>query len=238
MSIAKRAAGRRAAELIKDLCRDGCLMGIGTGSTVKHFIEAADELGYLKRSIIVVSSIDTALTLRNRGIRNVESGICPSETLDIYIDGADEVDYELRMIKGRGAALLREKILATNSKYRIYVVDESKIVDILGSKKPVPIEVVVFALLSVIKELNTLGYRAKIREGVSKDGPVVTDNGNVIIDVYTGPMNRPEEVHRELKLITGVIETGIFIDLADIVVIGRSDGSTKELRKSRVPKSS
>ena len=231
MSTAKRVAGKRAAELVKDLCRDGCLMGIGSGSTVKYFIEAADELGYLKRSIIVVSSIDTALTLRNRSIKNIESGICPSETLDVYIDGADEVDYKLRMIKGRGAALLREKVLASNSKYRIYVVDESKIVDVLGSKKPVPIEVITFALLPVIKKLNTLGYRAKIREGVNKDGPVITDNGNIIIDVYTGPMNNPEETHRRLKLITGVIETGIFIDLADTIVIGRSDGSIKELRK-------
>ena len=215
-----------------DVCRDGCLIGIGTGSTIKYFIEEANNLNYLKKSLIVTTSIDTALTLRMMGINNVESGMCISEALDVYVDGADEVDPKLRMIKGRGAALLREKVLATNSKYRVYVVDESKIVKILGTKKPVPIEVIPFAILPVMRSIESMGYRVELRVGSGKDGPVISDNGNVIMDIYTGPMNNPEDVHRALKLIVGVVETGIFIDLVDEVIVGSENGEVKILRRS------
>ncbi len=140
--------------------------------------------------------------------------------LDIAIDGADQVDKELDMIKGMGGALTREKIVASASKINIIVVDKTKLTKNLGINQPVPVEVLPFALSVVTTKLRKLGSKPVLREAKRKLGPVVTDNGNFILDVSFGPIDNPKELNQTLKTIPGIVETGLFVDMADIVYVG------------------
>jgi ribose 5-phosphate isomerase A len=153
-------------------------------------------------------------------------------TLDITIDGADQVDKELNLIKGMGGALTREKIIASASKENIVVVDESKKVRKLGEKDhPVPTEVLPIALPVIMGQLKKMDGHPMLREGKGKVGPVVTDNGNFILDVRFGPIRDASDLARNLKMIPGVIETGLFIDMTSIVYVGKSSGVEKLERK-------
>ncbi len=151
--------------------------------------------------------------------------------IDLAIDGADQVDRELNLIKGAGGALTREKIVASAAKEFVIVADETKLVERLGTDHSIPIEVLPFAFPTVIAKMRELGGKPVLREGRGKVGPLITDNGNFVVDVDFGPVDDAEKLDLQLKLISGVIETGLFIEMADVVYLGKQDGVLKLTRK-------
>jgi ribose 5-phosphate isomerase A len=225
VSWREEAKKRVALEAVKHV-KDGFVVGLGSGSTAAYMIQ---ELGRLIRQeglhVMGVPSSSQAFSLA------VSSGV-PVTTLDehpvleLAIDGADEVDKSLDMIKGGGGALTREKIVASAAKQVVIVADETKLVETLGAFK-VPVEVLPFALATASEGIENLGGKPLLRESKGKVGAVVTDNGNYIVDVDFGAIKNAEELNQQLKLIPGVIETGLFIGLADIVYLGKEDGIVK-----------
>ena len=219
-----------AAKKALDYVVDAEIIGVGTGSTVEKFI---DLLGGMKerfsKKLFVASSIDTMIKLRKYGFNVLHTAVVSD--IDVYVDGADEVDKELNMIKGGGAALTMEKLLTFFSRKRIFIVDYTKLVNKLCEKHPIPIDVLPEAVSMVYGYLVKKNYNPVIRYPLKgKYGPVVSDVRGVIIDIKpTSPFN-PIELERELKSIPGVIETGLFIGLADIVIIGYED-KVEELTK-------
>lgn len=202
-AAAKRAAGCKAAEMVTD----GMVVGLGTGSTVYYMIERLGERvkGGLKVSGIPTSH-QTAMRAREAGIPLTTLDDNP--LIDIAIDGADEVDPALRLIKGRGAAHLREKCVADAALQFVVVVDEEKMVKKLATA--VPVEVLPFAITPVIARLTSLGCRPVIRDAVKKDGPVITDNGNFIVDCTFPEIRNPEHLEAAIAAIPGVVESGLF----------------------------
>jgi len=198
------------------------VIGVGTGSTVEKFIEVlSSRREELRDKLFVASSIDTMVKLKRAGFKVLHTSTI--EQIDVYIDGADEVDRELNMIKGGGAALTMEKLLTFFSRKRVFIVDYTKLVKNLCEKHPIPIDVLPEAVLMVYNYLDSRGYNPVIRYSVrGKYGPVVSDVGGVIIDIKPRLFN-PAELERELKSIPGVIETGLFIGLADRVIVGYED---------------
>jgi ribose 5-phosphate isomerase A len=161
----------------------------------------------------------------------IEYGI-PLTNLDSYpellltVDGADEVDKKLNLTKGGGGALFQEKIVASACKKLIIIVDESKLVDKLATKFEIPCEVFPFSLGLVRRKINEMGITPTVRQAQNKMGPVVTDNGNFILDLkFSEPIENPAKVAVDLKMIPGVIETGLFVNMADEVHVGTEDGS-------------
>ncbi|MEM4970007.1 MAG: ribose 5-phosphate isomerase A [Sulfolobales archaeon] len=225
---ARRSVSIYAADLIEHCI--GCTIAVGSGSTVKIFIDELVKRGIITRFRYVSTSFDTTLYLRKSGARDIETGICPGD-IDIYIDSADEIDPRLNLLKGGGGALFREKIAMLSSNRRIIIADETKLVDKLGSTRAVPLEVEVYAINYVMREIERLGYRASYREAEGKLGPLISDNGNILIDVYTGPMEDPISIDRLLKNIEGVITTGIFPYMGYEVVIGRLNGAVEVLKR-------
>jgi len=225
----REEAKRRAALAAVQHVKDGFVVGLGSGSTAAYVIE---EIGRLIReeglNIMGVPSSSQAMMVA------VQSGV-PLTTLDEHpvidldIDGADEVDGKLDMIKGGGGALTREKIVAQAAKQVVIVADETKLVEKLGAFK-VPVEVLPFALATATAEIKKLGGNSFLRESKGKVGAVVTDNGNYILDVDFGLISDAEGLNRRLKLVPGVIETGLFIGLADVVYLAKADGII-ELKK-------
>ena len=204
LNTAKRAAGYRAAEMAEN----GMVVGLGTGSTVYYTIERLAER--IRDGLTITgipTSFQTALRARDAGIPLTT--LDDSPVIDIAIDGADEVDPRLRLIKGRGAAHLREKCVAAAAKLFVVVVDEQKVVKKLGAAA-VPVEVLPFAIIPVMAELRRLGCVPVIREAVKKDGPVITDNGNFIVDCKFAEIKNPEKLEAALAAIPGVIESGLF----------------------------
>ena len=209
----REAEKRLAAQQAITYVEDRSIVGVGTGSTVAHFI---DELGKIKHRIdAAVSSSDksTAL-LQQLGIRVVD--LNSAGELALYVDGADECDAHKRLIKGGGAALTREKIIAAASKQFVCMIDASKRVDLLG-RFPLPIEVIPMARSYVAREIVKRGGQPVWRDGV------VTDNGNVVLDVHGWQISDPVALERELNQITGVVCVGLFAQRpADVVLIGDS----------------
>lgn len=231
VTYARRLASEYAWNIVVDLCRDGCALGIGTGSTVKLFIDLSTKdhsrLKTLQRSCIVVSSVDTALALNRLECKCIDSGI-PLRDIDVYVDSCDEFDARICMIKGGGGAMLREKVLASISKKRIYILDEDKVSEKIGSKKPVPIEVVPYAYHLVSTELSSRGIEFTLRYSNTRYGPTLTDNGNLILDLKTGPLSDPEAFDQFLSAIPGVVVTGIFLRKhIDLVIVGYRNGDVK-----------
>ncbi|MBI0583349.1 MAG: ribose-5-phosphate isomerase RpiA [Methanomassiliicoccus sp.] len=218
MSSAKLQAARKAVELVKD----GMVLGLGTGSTTRL---AVDEIGKLVnegyRLVGIPTSVETERQAIALGIPLTT--LDQVEAIDLTIDGADEVDPRFRLIKGLGGALLREKIVAYYSRQEVIIVDESKIVDVLGVKTPLPVEVVRFSHLRTRKKLEELGCTAVLRGGGE---PFITDNGNHIYDCKFSSVTDPERLDRELAAIPGVVENGLFIGLATCVVVGREKGAS------------
>ncbi len=218
----KKLVGVAAAQLVQP----GMVCGIGTGSTVTFLIE---ELGRRVREeklrfTGVATSFQSRLLCKQYGIPVLEIQDCAE--LDLAIDGADEVDPEFNAIKGGGAAHTREKVVAAMAKQFVIIIDESKQVPRVGQAFPVPVEVIPSALQFVTARIKALGGHSELRLGVKKDGPVITDNGQFVIDVRfaTGTDLRP--IDQELHRIPGVIETGLFYDLAQKVLVGRNEGLT------------
>lgn len=211
------AMKKQAAEAALAYVQEGSIVGVGSGSTVNCFIEA---LGTIKHKIkgAVAASKNSERLLQTQGIEVFSANEVVS--LDIYVDGADEINPQKMMIKGGGAALTREKIVAALSKTFICIVDESKQVDVLGSTFPLPVEVIPMARSQVGRKLVELGGFPVYREGV------VTDNGNVIIDVANFPILEPMKIEQTLNNVAGVVTNGIFaMRGADIVVVGTPNGA-------------
>ena len=209
----KKIAAQAALQFVKP----DMIVGVGSGSTVNCFIEA---LGTLKDQIkgAVAASKNSEALLREQGIEVFSTNDVSS--LDIYVDGADEINPQKMMTKGGGAALTREKIVAALAKNFICIVDSSKQVDVLGSTFPLPIEVIPMARSQVARKLVTLGGAPEYREGV------VTDNGNIILDVHNFAIMNPVEMEKELNNIAGVVTNGVFaLRPADTVIIGTPDGA-------------
>jgi ribose 5-phosphate isomerase A len=226
---AKLNAARFAAELIAKRIDSIERLGVGTGSTVRLIIEylLSDNkiVEKIKRLKLYVSSLDTLLALRRYGLEPYT--YLPGETIDLYFDGADEVvlTEKCPLVKGRGAALTREKILAFNSKHTIIVVDESKVSPRLGHlNKPLPIEVIPVAAEPVLSYLKSKGMRAEIRNACQcRDGPALSDNYGVVIDTWPWELENVEKIVAELKNVPGVIEHGLFIGLVDEIVVGETN---------------
>jgi ribose 5-phosphate isomerase A len=151
--------------------------------------------------------------------------------LDLNIDGADQIDRDLNMIKGMGGALAREKIVASASKQNVIVADKTKLVRKLGMNHPIPVEVLPFALATVSSKIQNIGGKPVLRAGDGKVGPVVTDNGNFILDVWMKSIKDLGELDIRLKSIPGVVETGLFIGIADIVYVGTLNNVERLLKK-------
>ncbi|MEM3616819.1 MAG: ribose-5-phosphate isomerase RpiA [Candidatus Bathyarchaeia archaeon] len=222
--VLERAKRNAAMEAVKHV-KDGFIVGLGSGSTAAYAIV---EIGKrIKREELRVLGIPTSHQAFLLAVKNGIPVTTLEEhpTLDLTIDGADQVDEKLNLIKGMGGALTREKIVAHSSKKLIIVVDESKKVKALGEKNhPVPVEVLPFAIPLVMREIKSIGGKSLLRESAGKVGPVVTDNGNFVLDAYFGPLEKPKELERELKVIPGVVESGLFVGMANIVYVGKSTG--------------
>ena len=218
VEVAKLSAARACLKLVED----AGIIGVGTGTTVEKFIALLSEREVFRSKLYVPSSLDTAAKLAAKGFRVLH----PSSTtgVDVYVDGADEVDPSLNMIKGGGAALTMEKILAFYAKRRVFIVDFTKLVEKLGSKHPVPVEVLPPALNMVMEFLRSRGFKVRPRSsGKGKVGPVISDLGGVVVDVETGPIENPVELENVFRSMPGVVETGLFLGLADAVVVGWPD---------------
>ncbi len=235
---ARRAAIARVIELITELCRDGgCIVGMGTGSTVAQLIEEVvkkDLLNLLRRSLVACSSSDTLLRLSRYGVPCMDVlSILSYDRLDVYVDSADEVDERCFMIKGGGGALLKEKILTELARTRLFIVDHLKLSPLIGSRSKLPVEIVPCAYPLVAKKLRNLGINFELRMSLKRRGPVITDCGNYLLDVETGPMEDPSSIERGLKSITGVIETGLFHPHhVTEIIIGLKNGEVRVLRPS------
>jgi ribose 5-phosphate isomerase A len=218
----KEAAGRAAAELV----RDGDIVGLGTGSTAYFAVVALGERVKAGLKITgIPTSVQTAELARAVGIPLTTLDEHPE--IDITIDGADEVDPKLNLIKGGGGALLREKVVASVTKKMVVVADSTKMVPALG-KFPLPVEVIPFARTVVEKKIVALGATPKLRTK-SDGGPFLTDNGNQILDCSFGTIADPAALSRELNGLPGVVEHGLFIGLAKLALVGRGN-RVEELR--------
>ncbi|MGB9854116.1 MAG: ribose-5-phosphate isomerase RpiA [Candidatus Bathyarchaeales archaeon] len=227
----EKAKKNAALEAIKHV-KDDSVIGLGSGSTVAYAVE---ELGKkIKLKDLRVKTVPTSYQAFMLAVKHriPTTTLDENPKLDLTIDGADQIDEKLNLIKGMGGALTREKIVASASKNLIVIADERKKAKILGENgQPLPIEVLPFALHPLTLKIKELGGKPQIREGVGKVGPVVTDNGNFIIDAYFGLIKNPAELERKIKAIPGVVETGLFVGMADIVYLGKHDKVEKLERK-------
>jgi ribose 5-phosphate isomerase A len=220
---------RQAAIAALDEIQSNMIVGLGTGSTASHFIR---ELGRRVHAGLNVLGIPTSEASRQLA---EEVGVSLTSLkehpeIDVTVDGADEVSPALDLIKGLGGALVREKIVAHASKRVIIVVDDSKMVTQLGTRAPIPVEVVPFAVDSVMLKLVRWKGSVKIRE---KNGrPFVSDNGNTILDWQHDAIYDPGGVETKLKSITGVVDSGIFSNVAAMVIVAGGSSIRKILRKS------
>jgi ribose 5-phosphate isomerase A len=219
---AKALVGKRAAEMVED----GMRVGLGTGTTSIMFIKALGERVKAGLKIRCVASSDSSTELgRSLGMDVVTLEDLPE--LDLYVDGADEVCVEpgagLYLIKGGGAALLREKIVTSASARFVCVVDESKIVEKLG-KFPLPVEIIKMARPVVEPRLAALGLNPKLRMKKDGSGPVLTDEHNWILDCAAGVIEDPEVTAAEIRSIVGVVEHGLFLGMAEIALVAGEAG--------------
>ncbi len=217
----KKITGYEAAKEVMD----GQIIGLGTGSTTHYFIE---KLGMrLKEEELDIMGIPTSYqSFFLAKDWNIPVTTLEEHDVDIAVDGADEVDPALNLIKGGGAAHTLEKIVDYSADRFIVIVDDSKMVKTLGAF-PVPVEVIPTASRIVSHILEDMGAATSIRMAERKDGPVITDNGNFVIDAEFGVLNDPEDLEIELNSIPGVVENGIFSGVVDQVFVGTSDGIEK-----------
>lgn len=227
----EEAKRKAAVEAVKHVA-DGFIVGLGSGSTAAYAIE---ELGKKIRNenlhvLGVPTSYQALILAVKHGIPMTTLDEHP--TLDLTIDGADQIDMELNLIKGMGGALAREKVVASASKELIIVADEGKKVNVLGEgDHPVPIEALPMAAPVIMEKIKKLGGKPFLREGTKKVGPVITDNGNIIIDAYFGTIRKPAELELKIKSLPGVVETGLFIGMAKTAYIGERSGVEKILKR-------
>ena len=215
------------------MAADGMLLGLGTGSTV-HFalIRLAERIRDERLRVRgVPTSLDTEEKARELGIPLVE--LADAQRIDLTIDGADEIDARFDMIKGGGGALLREKVVASITTTEVVVVGADKVVERLGRRFLLPVEVVPFARPMVVRALGELGAQPTVRLG-EQGKPFITDNQNEILDCrFPGGIEDAPELERRLKTIPGIVESGLFIGLADVLVIGHPNGEAEVRNRPR-----
>jgi ribose 5-phosphate isomerase A len=211
------------------LVREGDIVGLGTGSTAAYAVRF---LGERVRAGLKIRGIPTSIHTQElaAGLGIPLTTLDECQQIDITIDGADEVDSELRLIKGGGGALLREKIVASATRKFVIIADSSKQVAMLG-KFPVPVEVIKFAEALVAKKIAALGAAVTVR-GAAPGKPFITDEGNHILDCNFGQIADPPALARELEGMSGVVEHGLFIGMAAVALIGRGEGVI-EMRGSK-----
>ena len=217
VKLMKQEVGRIAADRVKS----GSIVGLGTGSTTAFAIQFLGERlksGELTDIKGVPTSFQASVLAKQYGIPLTT--LDEIDGIDIAIDGADEVDPQKNLIKGGGAAHTREKIVDGLANLFVVVVDSSKLVDRLGSTFPLPVEVLPMAVTPVTKALEALGGKPELRMGVKKDGPVITDQGNMVLDVTFEAIDNPVELEKAINNIPGVLENGLFVGVADVVLIG------------------
>ena len=224
----KQAAAERAVDFVES----GMVVGLGTGSTAIFATRRIGALlrdGTLRGVIGFPTSRATADEARRLGIPLLAEEL--PRTLDVTIDGADEVDPQLDLIKGGGGALLREKIVAEASRREVIVVDESKLSPVLGTRRALPVEVVPFGWRSQARFLEALGGRVLVRQD-AHGAPFRTDQGNLVLDCTFGPIARPAELAQRLGARAGIVEHGLFLGLAtDLIVAGAS--GVRHLQRQR-----
>ncbi|PFZ33462.1 ribose-5-phosphate isomerase RpiA [Bacillus wiedmannii] len=217
----KQLAGEYAANFVKD----GMKVGLGTGSTVYWLIQKLGER--VKEGLsfqAVPTSKETEVLAKQLNISLIS--LNDVQSLDLTIDGADEIDANLQLIKGGGGALLREKIVATSSKELIIIADESKLVTHLGTF-PLPVEIIPFSWKQTERKIQSLGCQTTLR--LKDNETFITDNNNMIIDcIFPHNISNPANLHTQLKMITGVVETGLFVNMTSKAIIGTKNG-IKEL---------
>ena len=222
---AREAAAREALKYV----RSGQVVGVGTGSTAMLFLRELHKSiisGAVSNVLLIPTSTETEIEIVRLGLANLLRYPWQVDRIDVAIDGADEVDGRKNLIKGGGAALTREKIIDYWAREFIVIVDETKVFDSIPSRHPIPIEVIPFAWSIVRTRLEELGGTAELRFGGGKRGPVVTDNGNYIIDYMPRSVTNIEDLERVIKEIPGVVEVGVFSGKkVSRVIIGRADGS-------------
>lgn len=214
----KKQAGTKAVDLI----HDHMIVGLGTGSTVRYMVEALGQKVQQENLQIigVVTSNATAKLAEKCGIRL--QSVDQVNHIDLTIDGADEISADFQGIKGGGAALLFEKIVATNSRRNVWIIDQSKMTDKLG-KFPLPVEVIPYGSQKIFQRFQRKNYRPTFR--LTADGQKKrTDSGNYIIDLHLDQIDQPHELAKQLKQQVGVVEQGLFLDLVNTIIIGTPNG--------------
>jgi ribose 5-phosphate isomerase A len=217
VKVMKQEVGKAAAALVKS----GTIVGLGTGSTTAYAIEYIGERlksGEIKDIVGVPTSFQAEVLAKKYGIPLTT--LDAIDHIDIAIDGADEVDPQKNLIKGGGAAHTREKVVDYLANQFVVVVDGGKMVDKLGSTFAVPVEVIPMAITPVMNAIAKMGGKAELRMGIKKAGPVITDQGNMVVDVRFDDIPDPANLEKTLNNIPGVLENGIFVNCADIVLIG------------------
>ena len=217
VKLMKQEVGRVAALRVKS----NSIVGLGTGSTSAYAIEyLGDRLksGELENIVGVPTSFQSEVLAKKFGIPLVT--LDAIDHIDIAIDGADEVDPQKNLIKGGGAAHTREKVVDSLAELFIVLVDSSKIVTELGSTFLLPVEVIPMALAPVTRALEKLGGQPELRMGIKKAGPVVTDQGNLVLDVKFNKIPNPAQLEQQINNIPGLLENGLFVGLADTILVG------------------
>lgn len=218
-NILKEKVGKQASELIKD----GQVVGLGTGSTTHHFIRFLGERVKEEQLDIlgIPTSFQSLILAREAGIKITT---LDEHDINIAVDGADEVSPSLDLIKGGGAAHTLEKLVDSSADEFVVIVDDSKMVDSLG-EFPVPLEIIPDSLRLVKNAVIEMGGVPVLRMGIQKDGPVITDNGNFVLDTKFDSIENPYELEIELNTIPGVLENGIFAGITDKVIVGKELGN-------------
>lgn len=217
VKLMKQEVGKAAAARV----RSGTIVGLGTGSTTAYALQYLGERlqsGELKDIKGIPTSFQAEVLAKQYGIPLTT--LDAVDHIDIAIDGADEVDPQKNLIKGGGAAHTREKIVDALAEQFIVVVDSSKLVDKLGSTFLLPVEVIPMAITPVMRAIEKLGGKPELRMGVKKAGPVITDQGNMVIDVKFDSIDDPATLEKTLNNIPGVLENGLFVGVTDIVLVG------------------
>jgi ribose 5-phosphate isomerase A len=215
--VMKQEVGKAAAARVKS----NSIVGLGTGSTTAYAIEYLGERlknGEISNIVGVPTSFQAEVLAKKYGIPLTT--LDAIDRIDVAIDGADEVDPQKNLIKGGGAAHTREKVVDALAAEFIVVVDSGKLVDKLGSTFLLPVEVIPMAVTPVMRSLAKLGGKPELRMGIKKAGPVVTDQGNLVIDVKFDKIDNPAELESTINNIPGVLENGLFVGVADIILVG------------------
>jgi ribose 5-phosphate isomerase A len=220
----KKSAAEKAVE---ENVKNGMILGIGSGSTVVYAVKKIAALNSKKDLNLkcIPTSFQSYQLIVENGLELVSLDQYPK--IDLDIDGADEIDRDLNLIKGGGGCLVQEKIVASNAKILIIIADFRKDSQFLGEKwkEGVPIEVIPIAYVPIMNKIQDLGGKPKLRMAQAKAGPLVTDNGNFIIDADFGIIKEPKKLNEKLRFIPGVVDTGLFIEMASKAYIGQKDGS-------------